>query len=132
MLAINWESPHEFVSGGYDASLQIYDIRSGRRVLMWDDPYDSIIYSIASDNLYTIVCGVGVNGRVLLWDKRRRWNVGRYYMSARSSSPVYGVAFDPCQLFAVLDQSLHVLDFSVFKDTPGIRNPHYNVGWMPW
>lgn len=56
----------------------------------------------------------------------------RYYMSARSSSPVYGVAFDPCQLFAVLDQSLHVLDFSVFKDTPGIRNPHYNVGWMPW
>jgi hypothetical protein len=43
---------------------------------MWDDPYDSIIYSIASDNLYTIVCGVSVNGRVLLWDKRRRWNIG--------------------------------------------------------
>jgi hypothetical protein len=43
---------------------------------MWDDPYDSTIYSIASDNLYTIVCGVGVNGRVLLWDKRRSWNIG--------------------------------------------------------
>ena len=56
----------------------------------------------------------------------------RYYMSARSSSPVYGVAFDPCQLFAVLDQSLHVLDFSVFRDTPGIRNPQYTLGWMPW
>lgn len=50
--------------------------RSGRRVLMWDDPYDSIIYSIASDNLYTLVCGVSVNGRVLLWDKRRRRNIG--------------------------------------------------------
>jgi len=53
-------------------------------------------------------------------------------MSARSSSPVYGVAFDPCQLFAVLDQSLHVLDFSVFRDTPGIRIPKYTLGWMPW
>lgn len=132
VLAINWESPHEFVCGGYDASLQVFDIRSGRRVLMWDDPYDSIIYSIASDNLYTLVCGVSVNGRVLLWDKRRRQNIGRYYMSARSSSPVYGVAFDPCQLFAVLDQSLHVLDFSVFRDTPGIRNTQYTLGWLPW
>jgi len=43
---------------------------------MWDDPYDSIIYSIASDNLYTLVCGVSVNGRVILWDKRRRRNIG--------------------------------------------------------
>jgi len=43
---------------------------------MWDDPYDSIIYSIASDNLYTLVCGVSVNGRILLWDKRRRRNIG--------------------------------------------------------
>jgi hypothetical protein len=43
---------------------------------MWDDPYDSIIYSIASDNLYTLVCGVSVNGRVILWDKRRRRNLG--------------------------------------------------------
>jgi hypothetical protein len=43
---------------------------------MWEDPYDSIIYSIASDNLYTIMCGMGVNGRVHLWDKRHRMNIG--------------------------------------------------------
>jgi hypothetical protein len=49
---------------------------TGCKVLMWDDPFDSTIYSIASDNLYTIVCGVGVNGRVLLWDKRRSRNIG--------------------------------------------------------
>jgi hypothetical protein len=50
--------------------------RTGCKVLTWDDPYDSIIYSIASDNLYTILCGVGVNGRVHLWDKRHRVNIG--------------------------------------------------------
>jgi len=71
-------------------------------------------------NILTCQCSM-----IFLW-------LQRYYMSARSSSPVYGVAFDPCQLFAVLDQSLHVLDFSVFRDTPGIRNPQYTIGWMPW
>jgi hypothetical protein len=27
VLDINWESPHEILSGGYDASLRMYDIR---------------------------------------------------------------------------------------------------------
>jgi hypothetical protein len=32
ILDIKWESPHEFLSGGYDASLRIYDIRW----VLWD------------------------------------------------------------------------------------------------
>jgi hypothetical protein len=43
---------------------------------MWKDPYDSIIYSIVSDNLYIILYGVGVNERVHLWDKCHRVNIG--------------------------------------------------------
>lgn len=49
---------------------------TGCKVLMWEDPYDSIIYSIASDNLYTMMCGMGVNGRIHLWDKRHRMDTG--------------------------------------------------------
>ncbi|XP_069698480.1 F-box/WD repeat-containing protein 4 [Periplaneta americana] len=122
MLDIHWESPNEFLSGGYDTYLGLWDVRTGCKQLTWEDPYDSVIYSLASDNMYTMFCGMALHGRVHLWDKRHRRTVGKYFMSARHSSPVYGVAFDPCNLFAVLDQSLHVLDFSVFKTTPGIRN----------
>ena len=81
-------------------------------------------------------CHWGTSLCLICWPVTVSWFfflwLQRYYMSAQSSSPVYGVAFDPCQLFAVLDQSLHVLDFSVFRDTPGIRNPQYTLGWMPW
>ncbi|XP_066993077.2 F-box/WD repeat-containing protein 4 [Anabrus simplex] len=116
ILDIHWESPHTFLSTGYDAFIRLWDIRTGSNVNSWEDPFDSAIYCIDSDNLHTILCGMAQHGRVQLWDKRQHNSLQMYFMSANHSSPVYSLAFDPCQLFAALDQSLNVMDFSGYKN----------------
>ncbi|GLH09831.1 F-box/WD repeat-containing protein 7, partial [Gryllus bimaculatus] len=67
-----WESPHHLFSTGYDGYIRLWDTRTGWCVNTWEDPYDSPIYCLASDNVHTILCGTSHHGRVQLWDKRQQ------------------------------------------------------------
>ncbi|XP_071443152.1 F-box/WD repeat-containing protein 4 isoform X3 [Hetaerina americana] len=96
----------------FDSSSVLYASRIGRCVSLWEDPHDSAIYSLASDNHNTFLSGLSQHGRIQLWDKRKRNSVQTYFSKTRWSSPVYGMVFDPSHLFAALDQSLNVLDFT--------------------
>lgn len=119
-----WESPYLLLSTGYDAYIRLWDTRIGRNVISWEDPYDSAIYCLASDNLFTILCGTAQHGRVQLWDKRQKRSVQMYFMAANHSSPVYSLAFDPCHLFVALDQSINNMDFSGIKNNTNDMNHH--------
>ncbi|XP_046386000.1 F-box/WD repeat-containing protein 4 [Ischnura elegans] len=112
ILDVHWETPQTLLSCGYDTLIRLWDIRIGRCVSLWEDPYDSAIYSLASDNHNTFLSGLSQHGRIQLWDKRKKDSIQTYFSKTRWSSPVYGMVFDPSHLFAALDQSLNVFDFS--------------------
>lgn len=112
VLDVHWETPHTILSCGYDTLIRLWDIRIGECVSIWEDPHDSAIYSLASDNHNTFLSGLSQHGRIQLWDKRKKDSVQTYFSTSRRSSPVYSVVFDPSHLFAALDQSLNLLDFS--------------------
>ncbi|XP_049960936.1 F-box/WD repeat-containing protein 4-like [Schistocerca serialis cubense] len=116
ILDLHWESPHTLLSAGYDTHVRLWDLRTGSNVASWMDPFDAAVYCLATDNLYTILCGTALHGRVQLWDKRHKQSKQIYYMSLRQSSPVYSLSFDPCQLFAAVDRSVHCLDFTSNKN----------------
>lgn len=116
ILDLHWESPHTLLSAGYDTHIRLWDLRTGSNVASWMDPFDAAVYCLATDNLYTILCGTALHGRVQLWDKRHKQSKQIYYMSIRQSSPVYSLSFDPCQLFAAVDRSVHCLDFTSNKN----------------
>ncbi|KAG8233895.1 hypothetical protein J437_LFUL005223 [Ladona fulva] len=112
VLDVHWETPQILLSCGYDTAIRLWDLRIGQCMCVWEDPHDSAVYSLASDCHNTILSGLSQHGRLQLWDKRKKDSVQTYFAKTRRSSPVYSVAFDPVHLFAALDQSLSVLDFS--------------------
>lgn len=70
ILDIHWEDENSLLTCGYDTYLRKWDLRTGCCVRSWMDPHDSAYYCLASDDLYTVMCGSNVFGRVILWDQR--------------------------------------------------------------
>ena len=94
----------------------MWDIRTLACVQVWSDPFDVVLYCLASDHNHTLLCGTAQHARVQMWDKRHSRSLQMYFMNSDHSSPVYSLAFDPSQLFVALDQSLHMMDFSGFRN----------------
>lgn len=85
---------------------------------MWEDPHDSAINCIASDNNFTILTGTATHGGIRSWDKRQRKCNHLYFVRPDLRSPVYCLDFDSSELFAALDSSVLGFDFSVQNRKP--------------
>lgn len=70
ILDVHWENDNIIMSCGYDTYLRKVDLRTGDCVQIWEDPHDSALYCIASDDMYSILVGTISYGRVVLWDQR--------------------------------------------------------------
>lgn len=70
ILDLHWENASTLLTCGYDGYLRKWDMRTGECEQKWGDPHDSALYCLASDDLYTVVTGANVFGRVVLWDQR--------------------------------------------------------------
>ncbi|XP_064603019.1 F-box/WD repeat-containing protein 4-like isoform X2 [Liolophura sinensis] len=114
VLDIQFDSPHTLLSCGYDTFLRLWDTRTGTCVSSWEEPFDSALYCVQSDQCNVMVTGTARHGMSRLWDKRQTEPLQQYYCGLRSS-PVYSLAFDQTSLYVALDLSLHLLDFSVFS-----------------
>lgn len=79
---------------------------------VWDDPHDSAVNCIASDNNMTILTGTAAHGGIRLWDKRSTRCVQLYFVQPDLRSPVYSLDFDSLEMYAALDTSVLGFDFS--------------------
>lgn len=120
-LDVQWQSPHCFISCGYDACTRLWDLRAGgRNVVTWEEPYNEAIYSLATDGYNSLLTGTARHGLARLWDLRSPGQaVSHFYVKhpfVGQSSPVYSVAFDQRHMYAALDQSVNLLSFSGYKN----------------
>ncbi|TMW51558.1 hypothetical protein DOY81_003345 [Sarcophaga bullata] len=111
-------------TANFDTSFRLYDRRTDRDELIWEDPFDSSFFCLDYDGLYAVLCGAKYYSRVNLYDirvpdkhmqlyfpqlhKRRRGGGGEFV-----SSPVHSLACDSRYLFLATDHNVHVLDFKV-------------------
>ncbi|XP_013410568.1 F-box/WD repeat-containing protein 4 [Lingula anatina] len=109
---VQFESPNELLSCGYDTYIRLWDTRTESCVAEWEEPYDSAIYCIRSDGYNSILAGTARYGMVRLWDKRMTKPVQMYYTS-RDSSPVFSLLFDSKFMYVALDKSIKMLNFSL-------------------
>ncbi|KAF5299508.1 hypothetical protein FQR65_LT01091 [Abscondita terminalis] len=70
ILDLKWESLHTVLSCGYDKNVRCWDLRIGKCVQSWVDPFYSTVYCIDTDNFCTLLSGTQSHGRVVLWDMR--------------------------------------------------------------
>ncbi|XP_046689263.1 F-box/WD repeat-containing protein 4-like [Homalodisca vitripennis] len=126
---IRWESPDVFLTCGHDTVIRLWDLRLGRCVHAWTDPFNAPGYCLATDQHYSILCGTAHHGRAQLWDKRSTSSVQSYFGRSMASSPVYSLSFDSNQLFLAQDSSINVLDFSGYHQ-PGSHRADYSAYWQ--
>lgn len=115
---LKWETPYTLLSCGYDTNIRLWDMRLNNHcvsscVLKWEDPHDSVVYCIESDNKWMVVSGTNRYGVVRIWDKRFRKCVRMYYAGRNSFSPVYSLSFNRTSLFVALASGVRMLDFTV-------------------
>lgn len=79
--------------------------------LVFEDPFDSAVFSIASDFNITILSGTSLHSLTRLWDKRYTKNCVQMYYVCQRNSPVYSLSFDSCFAFVALDNSINMLSF---------------------
>nr|KAG5714199.1 hypothetical protein BaRGS_018416 [Batillaria attramentaria] len=112
VLDMAFESPNTLLTCGHDTYLRMWDLRTQTCVTMWEDQFDSAVYCLKTDGLYTMLTGTARHGLVRLWDKRQQDHVEAYY-SRHQTSPVYSMACDVHRLFLALDVGLNMMDFSI-------------------
>lgn len=115
---MKWETPHTLLSCGYDTNVRLWDMRlnnysASSCVLKWEDPHDSVVYCVDSDNKWMVISGTNRYGVVRIWDKRFRKCVQMYYAGRNSFSPVYSLSFNRTSLFVALASGVRILDFTV-------------------
>jgi len=115
---IHFESPNEVLTADFNSALRLWDLRTQTNVSVWEDPHDSAVNCIASDNNVTMLTGTATHGGIRLWDKRQRRCAQLYFVQPDLRSPVYSLDFDSSELFAALDASVVGLDFSAGNDKP--------------
>ncbi|CAL1527739.1 unnamed protein product [Lymnaea stagnalis] len=117
---LKFESPHELLTCGYDTFMRLWDLRIQKCVNQWEEPYDSALYCIETDN-NTLAVGTARHGMVRLWDKRKMEPLQVYY-SNKCNSPVYSLAMDYGHLYLALDLGLNLMDFTSYQ-TPRAHRP---------
>ncbi|KAH3802902.1 F-box/WD repeat-containing protein 4-like [Dreissena polymorpha] len=110
VLDMKYEDDHCLLSCGYDACLRLWDLRTGKCVNEWTEPYDSTLYCVQTDSNVAMVTGTAQHGMVRLWDKRTNVPVQEYFFGQKS--PVYSLAFDSRRIYAALDLSTNYKDFT--------------------
>lgn len=118
MYSILWRDANSLLTASYDSKLRLFDLRTNANEMVWMDPFDSAIFSLAYDGLHGVACGMNYHCRVNLYDIRQpRQFVQMYYpvLDERHNyrgSPVYSLECDSSQLFIATDHNLRVLDFN--------------------
>ncbi|XP_011871583.1 PREDICTED: F-box/WD repeat-containing protein 4-like [Vollenhovia emeryi] len=115
ILDMVWDDPNTLLTCGYDTCIRKWDLRSGRCVCSWADPFDATPYCISSDYRYSMVTGTQYNCMAVLWDQRKSDFVQLYYVNTRTStrhSPIYSIQFDSSHLYCATDRLVIELSFS--------------------
>lgn len=114
---VQWKDHNTLLTGNFDTTFRMVDIRTLRDQAVWTDPYDASVYCLTYDGAYGVFCGMKHNFRVNLYDIRVPKRCIQMYFSKKhyQYSPVYSIAADHSQLFLVTDHDLRVLDFDVNK-----------------
>lgn len=109
------------LTANFDTSFRLYDRRTDRDELIWEDPLDSSFYCLEHDGLYAVLCGAKYYSRVNLYDIRMPGKHKQLYFPQLQkrrrgeyvSSPVHSLVCDSRYLFVATDHNVHVLDFKV-------------------
>ena len=132
-----WGSDQVLVSGWYNGSVNIHDLRTSIRlrnfsspsspphllpVLTFVEPSADPIYCVATGGGSSnyIAAGLARHGMVAFWDVRGRRSTGwSVYAPGNDSSPVYSVILESSRLFGVNQARPFVYDFGpgVVEDT---------------
>lgn len=113
VYSVLWRDTNSLLTASYDSMLRLFDLRTNAVEMVWMDPFDSAMFTMAYDGLHGVVCGMNYHCRVNLYDLRQpRHFVQMYYPKMDRGSPVYSLVCDSTQLFVATDHSLRVLDFS--------------------
>ncbi|XP_054718488.1 F-box/WD repeat-containing protein 4-like isoform X2 [Uloborus diversus] len=113
ILSIYPECENTFLSGSYDTSIRLWDVRDPRKsVLTWTEPFDNTIYCVTSDHHVTILSGANRSSMVHFWDKRHSNMVNFHCEKAVKFSPVYSIAFDACQEYVAYDEAIFQYSYS--------------------
>ncbi|XP_036403318.1 F-box/WD repeat-containing protein 4 [Megalops cyprinoides] len=113
VLDIVFENPFQLLTCGYDTYIRYWDLRVSSRkcVMEWEEPHDSALYCIQSDENHMIASGSSYYGVVRLWDKRQTYCLQTFHLPSATSSPVYCLRFNTSHLYAALATALYALDF---------------------
>ena len=132
-----WGSDQVLVSGWYNGSVNIHDLRTSirlrnlsspsstphlRPVLTFVEPSVDPIYCVATGGGSSnyIAAGLARHGMIAFWDIRGRRSAGwSVYAPGNDSSPVYSVILESSRLFGVSQARPFVYDFGpgVMEDT---------------
>ena len=137
-----WGSDQVIVSGWYNGSINVHDLRTSRRlrdslptssaphllpVLTFVEPSVDPIYCVATGggSSNSVAAGLARHGMVAFWDIRGRRSSGwSVYAPGNDASPVYSVVLESSRLFGVTQARPFVYDFGqgVVEDThPSFR-----------
>lgn len=112
-----WRDNQTILTGNYDTTFRLFDVRSNADQSIWTDPFDLSVYCITYDGNYGVLCGMQYHCRANLYDLRvpnkyvQLYFPNMHYPGSSGSSPAYSVANDQCQLFIATDHNLRVFDF---------------------
>lgn len=109
-----WKDEQCILTANFDTTFRLFDCRTNRDEIIWEDPYDASVYSLDYDGLFGVLCGMKYHCRVNHYDLRmQRKFLQMYFPSLRRHmpSPVYSVAGDGSQLFIATGYNLRILDF---------------------
>lgn len=110
-----WMDSNTILTGNFDTTMRMVDIRTARDEAIWTDPYDASVYCLDYDGAFAVLCGMKYNFRVNLYDLRiPKRCIQMYFPSNKFSqySPVHSLAADSSQLFVVTDHDLRILNFN--------------------
>jgi hypothetical protein len=140
--ATTWGSDQVIVSGWYNGSVNVHDLRTSRRlrdlsspssaphllpVLTFVEPSVDPIYCVATGggSSNCVAAGLARHGMVAFWDIRSRRSSGwSVYAPGNDASPVYSMVLESSRLFGVTQARPFVYDFGqgVVEDThPSFR-----------
>uniref|UniRef100_A0A668AIZ3 F-box and WD repeat domain containing 4 n=1 Tax=Myripristis murdjan TaxID=586833 RepID=A0A668AIZ3_9TELE len=114
VLDMQFESPFQLFTCGYDTFIRLWDLRLSPRkcVMEWEEPHDSALYCIQTDGNHMIASGSSYYGVVRLWDKRQTECLQFFQLTSDPvSSPVYCLRFSSSHLYAALATALYSMDF---------------------
>lgn len=126
-----WMNSSTVLTGNFDTTMRMVDIRTSRDEAVWTDPYDASVYCLDYDGAYAVLCGMKYNFRVNLYDLRiPKRCIQMYFPSNKFSqySPVHSLAADSSQLFVVTDHDLRILNFNC----SGVETKDYTYDLNKW